>query len=239
MNTSATNKISCIIKGSEPVENKTAIEIATYLKKQNLKQLGKILSCSDKKTEEAFNYYKNFTTNKLAHAALAFNGTAFSKLSAKTFTEDDWEFAQEHLIIFSALYGILKPADYISQYRLDLNNSLKWENVSLKKFWKDKLNNFFMGKARENTPFINLASAEYSALLPESSKIITPEFITIKKGKESKSSVYSKQARGLFARYIIKNRITNFNILRNTQVEEYIYNSEQSTDDRPVFIRHI
>lgn len=73
-------------------------------------------------------------------------------------------FAQDHLIILSALYGYLRPFDAVQTYRLDMNNALTIsDKENLYHYWKDTvtegLNNLLL--KQKNNIILNLASDEY------------------------------------------------------------------------------
>ena len=42
--------------------------------------------------------------------------------AAELFTDDDFQFAQQHLRILSGLYGVLRPLDLMQPYRLEMGH---------------------------------------------------------------------------------------------------------------------
>lgn len=52
-----------------------------------------------------------FDSNNAKQALLAFNGDVYTGLEASSFSQDDFEYAQQHLRILSGLYGVLRPLD--------------------------------------------------------------------------------------------------------------------------------
>ena len=75
---------------------------------------------------------RNALYESAKQALLAFGGDVYTGLNAETFTEDDFEFAQQHLRILSGLYGVLRPLDLIQPYRLEMGTKLA--NEKGKKF---------------------------------------------------------------------------------------------------------
>ncbi|HDP55273.1 MAG TPA: peroxide stress protein YaaA, partial [Bacteroidetes bacterium] len=151
-----------------------------------------------------------------SHPSLfTFKGDVYEGLSAKDFSAKDAEFAQDHLRILSGLYGVLRPMDLMQPYRLEMGTKIDiGDRENLYQLWQEKLtdyfNNEFMGK--RGKVLINLASNEYSKainLKNIDAKVIIPVFKE-QKGNEYKTiAIYAKRARGLMARFAIKNRITN------------------------------
>ena len=46
-------------------------------------------------------------------------------LSPNSFSDEDFDYAQNHLGILSGLYGLLKPLDLMQAYRLEMGTNLK------------------------------------------------------------------------------------------------------------------
>ena len=77
-------------------------------------------------------------------------------------------YSQDHLRILSGLYGLLKPLDLISPYRLEMGTKLKSGDINgLYDFWKKDLTrsvNKDLSK-QKNKVLVNLASNEYFSAL--------------------------------------------------------------------------
>jgi cytoplasmic iron level regulating protein YaaA (DUF328/UPF0246 family) len=150
----------------------------------------------------------------------------YDKLNVNGLSDESLLFMQKHLRILSALYGILRPLDIISPYRLDMNSKLI---PDLYGYWKDKLVNPALKLLEENDYLlINLASVEYYKMLdlkalPKQTRIITPIFQQEKNGKLTTNSLYAKQARGLMLRFIAENKITDPTHLQAFDAEGYCY----------------
>lgn len=90
--------------------------------------------------------------------------------------------------------------------------------------------------------WINLASKEYSKainpkLLPKETKIITPIFKQDTAKGPKQIVVYAKKGRGMMTRFIIQNRLTNVEDLKNFDMEGYYYSPQLSKGDEWIFIR--
>ena len=77
-------------------------------------------------------------------AVFAYQGTSFKYLNPQKWKLSDAEYAQNHLLILSGLYGVLRPFDLINKYRLEMGLKFEIESSkSLIQFWKDKITNYF------------------------------------------------------------------------------------------------
>jgi len=87
---------------------------------------------------------------------------------------------------------------------------------------------------------INLASKEYFSVLgkmPDYVNVISPVFKDYKNGKHKIISFYAKRARGLMAKWIIQQKIKDFEKLSDFNLDGYYYSEKESTLTEPVFLR--
>jgi hypothetical protein len=70
-------------------------------------------------------------------------------------------------------------------------------------------------------------------------RIIDTEFKDLKNGQYKIISFYAKKARGLMARYVIKQRLSNPEGLKDFAEQGYRYSAEHSTTDKLVFLRDL
>lgn len=184
-----------------------------------------------------------FTADNARQAVLSFNGDVYSGLDAQSFTDDDFDFAQKHFRILSGLYGLLRPLDLMQAYRLEMGCKLSnSRGDNLYHFWGDIITNELnkVISTQDDDVLINLASTEYFKSVKKKSlhaTIITPAFKDWKNGQYKMISFYAKKARGLMARYIIQNKITNTEALKSFDLGGYQYNEEFSKGNDWVFTR--
>ena len=186
-----------------------------------------------------------FTPENARQAVLAFNGDVYSGLDANSFSDDDFNFAQQHFRILSGLYGLLKPLDLMQAYRLEMGTKL--DNVrgaNLYQFWGNIITNELNKALAEqgDDVLINLASNEYFKAVNKKSlnaTIITPQFKDWKNGQYKMISFFAKKARGLMARYIIQNQISDVEKVKDFDLAGYQFSSDLSQDNELVFTRKI
>lgn len=184
-----------------------------------------------------------FTPENARQAILAFNGDVYAGLDANSFNDDDFVFAQQHMRILSGLYGLLRPLDLMQAYRLEMGKKLDNERGSnLYQFWGDIITEHLNDAlaAQGDNILINLASNEYFKSVNKKvlkAEIITPAFKDWKNGQFKMISFYAKKARGLMARYIIENQISDVEKLKAFDVAGYQYSAELSKGNDWVFTR--
>ena len=210
-------------------------------------KVSKLMGISKTLGELNFERYQTwhlpFTPENAKQAVLAFNGDVYQGLVAKTLSEKQLEFAQEHLRILSGLYGVLRPLDLIQPYRLEMGAKLPVKRKkNLYQYWSGKITQN-INKAVQvsgSDILVNLASNEYYKSIDTNkieAKIITPKFKDLKNREYKIISLFAKKARGLMARFIIENRITNPEDIKAFESDGYYYNPRLSESTTPVFTR--
>lgn len=174
---------------------------------------------------------------------LAFGGDVYRGLDAGSLSRADLEWAQDRLRILSGLYGVLRPLDLIQPYRLEMGTRLANERgKNLYEFWGDRIAEALNEEsASAGAPvLLNLASNEYfRSVRPAALQlpVATAVFQELRNGKPRIISFSAKRARGLMARFIIRNRIEAPEGLKDFAVEGYRYRPEMSEPSRLVFLR--
>lgn len=187
------------------------------------------------------NWSVDHNIEKAKQAVMAFKGDVYQGMHAEQWNTADMDFANTHLRILSGLYGILKPSDLIMPYRLEMGTSLKvGRRKDLYHFWEDKLRAYFRENFDKDELVVNLASIEYFKAV-EMAKVKNPvldvEFKDFNKEDFKIISFYAKKARGMMAEFIIKNRITQREQLKEFNTEGYYFDPKESTDTKYVFLR--
>ena len=220
------------------------MEVCRTLSPADLSSLMKI---SDKLATLNANRFAEFSTpftaDNARQAMYAFNGDVYTGLDAITLSNKAVSYAQDHLRILSGLYGLLRPLDLMQAYRLEMGKKLDNDRgTNLYQFWGDIITENLNAAiaAQGDDVLINLASNEYFKSVNKKvlkAEIITPAFKDWKNGQYKMISFFAKKARGLMARYIIENKITDVEKLKNFDVAGYQFSSEFSKGNDWVFTR--
>ena len=222
------------------------IEVCRKLSPQDLSSL---MSISDKlaglNAARFAEWTKIHNENNSRAALFAFKGDVYTGLDADSLSEDDVIFTQSHLRMLSGLYGLLKPLDLMQPYRLEMGTKLvNPKGKDLYAFWGNVITQAVQQAIDEqgDNILINLASDEYYKSVKENqlkAKIVKPVFLDNKNGKYKVISFYAKKARGLMCRYLIQNRLTEIEQLKEFDLGGYWFDSTSSTETEFVFKRDI
>jgi len=229
------DQLPCFIKEANKLSQKlkgfSSNEISSFFKSSPAltKKILENLMNWNYKEHEKYNYA----------AIFSFTGDAFSKLEVKSLSKQGLKTAKLSIRILSGLYGILRPTDSILKYRLDMAQRL--DDIGLTKYWSPKITEKLSLDADKECIF-NLASKEYSQTVERSK--INQKWIDIdffeKKGNALKSvSIFSKQARGHFARFICENYNNQGDVekMKDFNIGGYCFDNIQSSQNKWVFIR--
>ena len=215
-------------------------ELAGILQGMGYDELKKLWQCND--TIAAVNVERLANMDlrtRLTPAVLAYEGIQYQYMAPGVFTDREYDYIQEHLRILSGFYGVLKPFDGVTPYRLEMQAKLKVRKVKdLYSYWNNILaENLFA----ETDCIINLASKEYSTCV---SKYLRPgiRFITCvfgeeKAGKIIEKGTMCKMARGEMVRYMAERQIKNPEDIRSFDRLDYVFDSERSDEKTYVFVK--
>lgn len=202
--------------------------------------IGRIMKLSPKKAAETRELIAAWSPESAVSrpAIDAFIGDIYSGMQVASLSSANRDYANEHLLILSGLYGGLRALDGVAPYRLEMGYRLpdaRYRNLYA--FWGDKIAQLL---ADDATYIVNLSAVEYTkAVLPYLSQpVVTPKFLTIspKTGEPTFVTVHAKIARGAFARWMIVNRVDDVVRLREFSDLRYLYDDKLSTLEEPVFV---
>jgi len=138
---------------------------------------------------------------------------------------------------------VLRPLDWLQPYRLEMGTRLaNPHGKDLYAFWQDNITQYLNTElaALNSELVVNLASQEYfKAVQPKllKARVVTPVFKDFKNGQYKIISFFAKKARGLMARFIIQQRLSNAEQLKTFDLAGYKYSAEQSKANELVFLR--
>lgn len=235
-----------IKKNTTPEFAESARYLNNILKNWSVDDIRDEMAINPKLAYQVYQYIQSFDMSRTPQrqAVFAYNGIAYLGLQPETFSKADWDFAQDHLISLSGMYGVLRPMDLIKPYRLEAKIRVENERgKDLYAYWTDTITEYLSKRMlADDNVWINLASNEYSKMvnkkaLPKDATVITPVF------KEQTSSgyktivVYTKKSRGTMSRFIIQNRLKKVEDLKHFDVDGYSFSPDLSKKNEWVFVR--
>ena len=206
------------------------------LKNKSLDEIANIMKLKGNLLEKTYENIKNFDKLKSIPAISMYYGVAFKELDLIDYSKENLNYLADNVFILSAFYGASSPFDLLKNYRLDMTMNIL--EGGLYNFWKKDINDYLQSILKKDEILLNLASGEFSKLIDKKViDIISLDFREEKNGIFKSVSSYSKQARGKFLDYIIKNRIEDVEKIKNIEIAGYKFNENLSDERNFIFIR--
>ncbi len=215
-------------------------ELCQKLQSMSYEELKKLWKCNDQIAELNVRRLRDMDLHKdLTPAVLAYEGIQYQYMAPGVFTEQEYSYVQDHLRILSGFYGILRPFDGVTPYRLEMQAKLKiGEYKDLYAYWGNRLAETLFG---ETNCIINLASKEYSICvskyLPDSVRFITCVFGEEKNGKIIEKGTMCKMARGEMVRFMAQNQINTPEQIWMFDRLNYRFDETRSDENTYIFLR--
>lgn len=232
---------------TQPLFIKQAEALIDVLRTQSAGDIAKLMSLSDALAQLNVERYAawrpKFTQANSRQAVLAFNGDVYEGLVAAELSDAQLQWAQDHLVILSGLYGALRPLDLMQPYRLEMGTKLaNPKGANLYEYWGAGVAEYLNERqTKAASPWVlNLASEEYFKVVDRKvlkAKVVQCVFQDHKNDAWKVISFYAKRARGLMARFVIENHIEKPEDLKDFKVEGYAFDAKASAADKLVFRR--
>lgn len=232
---------------TQPLFKRQSAELIDLLKAKSPQEISTLMKLSDALADLNVARYEawspKFTAKNSKQAVLAFNGDVYEGLDAKTLSEAQLGWAQEHVCILSGLYGVLRPLDWMQPYRLEMGTALATDHgKNLYQFWGAQIAGYLNERAAADTSpvIVNLASQEYFKAVDRKAlkaRVVTCVFEEFRGGKYKIISFMAKRARGLMVRYAIGKKLHTVKKLEGFDLEGYAFDAAASEADRLVFRR--
>lgn len=190
-----------------------AMRIASEMSRMTAGEIASAFRCSDAIGELNRRRFNVFGTDEaeVMPAIMAYYGQAYKHLLADTLSMDELEWADGHLWISSCLYGLLRPFDGISQYRMESDLRLKsTEGKKITDFWRPMLTEMLIDSVKaDDGVLVYLDTEEFRSLFDwkmvlSEIRVIEPGFHVMKGGRVTTPSVWAKTCRGAMARFLIQ-----------------------------------
>lgn len=223
-----------------PVYLHEAEYLQKHLSERSYEELKSLWKCNDQIAQ--INYERLQKMNlrmKLTPALLSYEGIQYQYMAPAVLEDGQWGYVQEHVCILSGLYGVVRPLDGVTPYRLEMQTKVSLPNVkNLYEYWGDKI---YREVSADAEVIVNLASKEYSKCIE---KYLTPDinYITCvfgeyKGDKVIEKGTYAKMARGEMVRFLAEHKAEKPEEMKRFCRLGYRYSEKESTGDRYVFLK--
>lgn len=215
-------------------------EIVRFLQSLTYGEAKKLWACNDRIAEQNYDRVQQMDLyHQLTPAILSYEGIAYQYMAPSVFENGQFAYVQEHLRILSAFYGVVRPMDGVTPYRLEMQAKAKIAGAKdLYDYWGDRLYREVLDDSRV---IINLASKEYSRCIEKYLQLedvyITCIFGEFSGEKIVQKGVYAKMARGEMVRFMAENRIGSPEEMKGFDRLGYTFRSDLSDERTYIFIR--
>ena len=187
-----TEQLKAVLQGMSPKELQALWKCNDSIAKLNIERL------------EQMNLRRNLTP-----AIFSYEGIQYRYMAPGVMETTHLDYLREHLRILSGFYGLLRPFDGVTPYRLEMQAKLAVDGCrDLYQFWGSRLARQLVS---ETDVVLNLASKEYSraveVYLPKTVRFVTCAFGELKDGKVVEKGTNCKMARGQMVRWLAENQI--------------------------------
>ncbi|RQP11438.1 MAG: peroxide stress protein YaaA [Chryseobacterium sp.] len=236
---------SDLLPSTKPQFIREAAEINRHLREKDPAFIKELMQISDRLADENWQRNQDWKPNPTAaestQALFAFTGEVYRGLDAPSLNKNAADYLQENLRILSGLYGMLKPSDRVMLYRLEMGRPFSFDGYkNLYAFWRDRVTDAFNRMLKKDEFVLHLASTEYAKVLDRKklkAPLVDVDFYEMKSGKAKTIVVYTKHARGLLARFCAENQVQSREELKAFSEEGYLFDDEQSTENRLIYRR--
>ena len=201
-----------------PLFLERAERLKAALQSMSPKELQSLWKCNDAIAELNIERLGQMDLRRnLTPAILSYEGIQYRYMAPGVMEAAHLDYLREHLRILSGFYGLLRPFDGVTPYRLEMQAKLAVDGCrDLYHFWGGCLARQL---ASETDFVLNLASKEYSRAvephLPGTVRFVSCTFGEWKDGKIVEKGTMCKMARGQMARWLAENQIENPEDLRS------------------------
>ena len=214
--------------------------LKTVLQGMSPKELQSLWKCNDSIARLNVERLEQMDLRQnLTPAVIAYEGIQYRYMAPGVMETTHLDYLREHLRILSGFYGLLRPFDGVTPYRLEMQTRLAVDGCrDLYRFWGDRLARQL---ASETDFVLNMASKEYSKAvepyLPESVRFLICTFGEQKGGKVIEKGTICKMARGQMVRWLAENNITDRKDIRAFDQLDYHFEPDLSTENHNIFLK--
>ena len=223
-----------------PVFMDSTEEIMRWVQELSYEEAKKLWACNDRIARQNYDRFQQMNLYKrLTPAILSYEGIAYQYMAPSVFANGEFSYVQEHLRILSAFYGVVKPMDGVTPYRLEMQAKARIAGTKdLYAYWGDRI---YREVLDDSHVIVNLASKEYSKCvekyLTDEERYITCVFGEISGEKIVQKGVYAKMARGEMVRYMAEHNVQQPEEMKGFDRLGYAFREDLSGEREYVFIK--
>ena len=216
------------------------MEIQSYIRTLSYIQARKLWNCNDNLARLNYERHQNMDLRRnLTPAVIAYEGIQYQYMAPVVFTEKALRYIDSHLFILSGFYGVLRPFDGVTPYRLEMQAKARVKGTKdLYAFWGDSL---YRCVTDGDPVILNLASGEYAKCIKAFARpddiFITCVFGEKKDGKIVQKGTQAKMARGEMVRYLAEGQIETTEQIKDFRGLGYSFEENLSSEREFIFLK--
>jgi cytoplasmic iron level regulating protein YaaA (DUF328/UPF0246 family) len=141
------------------------------------------------------------TVSPTMPALARYTGVLFDPLDVGLLGDDAWNWAHRHVVVHSALFGLLRAGDEIPAYRL--SHDSKVPGTTLKKLWRGPVSEVLAGV---DELVVDLRSEGYVGLGPTGPRSTYVRVVSDAGDRRRALNHFNKKSKGLFVRALLTDR---------------------------------
>ena len=208
-------------------------ELARY----SAQELENFFKISAEKAQEEYDHIHALENGTAINypALHLFDGLMYRNIKRDNLTKAEQTYLEKHLMITSALYGVIPALAPIAPHRLDFLMKLKVAGKSLKSHWQAA----YEESMKDQELVFSLLSSEFETVFPKDirEKMVTFKFMEDRDGKLKVHSTISKKARGTFLTALMKDQVTLVEEIKKLSFAGFTYRDDLSSDKEMVFVK--
>ena len=192
---------------------------------------------SAEKAEEEYGHIQALKDQRAKHypTLKLFDGLMYRHIKRDELTEAEQTYLENHVLITSALYGIVPALSPMAPHRLDFLMKLHVAGKSLKSHWQAAYEESMKGEEL----IFSLLSSEFETVFPKEvrEKMVTFKFMEERDGKLKIHSTISKKARGALLTALMENQVTSVEEIKKLSFAGFHYREDLSSDKELAFVK--
>ena len=192
---------------------------------------------SAEKAEEEYAHIQALKDHRAKYypALKLFDGLMYRHIKRDELTKAEQTYLENHVLITSALYGVVPALSPMAPHRLDFLMKLKVARKTLKTHWKSAYDEAL----QDEDLIFSLLSSEFETVFSKEirEKMVTFKFMEDKAGQLKIHSTISKKARGAFLTALIEGQIHTVEQARKLSFAGFDYRPDLSSDLELVFVK--
>ena len=202
-------------------------------------ELESFYKVSAEKAEEEYAHIQALKDQRAKHypALKLFDGLMYRHIKRDKLTEAEQAYLKDHVLITSALYGVVPALSPMAPHRLDFLMKLKVAGKNLKSHWKSAYDEAL----QDEDLIFSLLSSEFETVFSKEirEKMVTFKFMENKAGQLKIHSTISKKARGAFLTALIEGQVQTVEQARKLRFADFEYRPDLSSNLELVFLKQV